>query len=35
MFGSQKISIREKKNAKENDFLIFDCFMKNIKENQI
>ena len=24
-----------KKNAKENDFLMFGCPMKNIKENQI
>ena len=33
MFGSEKY--KEKKNAKKNDFLIFDCPMKNIKENQI
>ena len=25
----------KKKNAKENDFLMFGCPMKNIKENQI
>ena len=25
----------KKKNAKENDFLMFGCLMKNIKENQI
>ena len=25
----------KKKNAKENDFLMFDCPMKNIKKNQI
>ena len=25
----------KKKNAKENNFLMFDCPMKNIKENQI
>ena len=25
----------KKKNAKENDFLMFNCPMKNIKENQI
>ena len=25
----------KKKNTKENDFLIFDFIMKNIKENQI
>ena len=25
----------KKKNAKENDFLMFDCPMKNIKENKI
>ena len=33
MFGSYKI--REKKNAMKNDFFIFGCPMKNIKENQI
>ena len=25
----------KKKNVKENDVLMFDCLMKNIKENQI
>ena len=34
MFGSRKVK-KKKKNAKENDFLIFGCPMKNIKENQI
>ena len=34
MFGSRKVQ-RKKKNAKENDFLMFGCPMKNIKENQI
>ena len=33
MFGSEKY--KEKKNTKKNDFLIFGCPMKNIKENQI
>ena len=32
MFGSQKIK-KKKKIIKENDFLIFGCNMKNIKEN--
>ena len=32
MFGSQKIL--RKKNTKENDFLIFDFTIKNIKYNQ-
>ena len=35
MFGSRKILRKEKKNIKENDFFIFDCLMKNIKENKI
>ena len=35
MFGSRKIQRKEKKNAKENDFLMFGCPIKNIKENQI
>ena len=26
---------KEKKNTKENDFFMFSCPMKNIKENQI
>ena len=34
MFGSQKI-LRKETNVKENDFIMFDCFMKSIKENQI
>ena len=34
MFGSRKVQ-RKEKNAKENDFLMFGCPMKNIKENQI
>ena len=35
IFSSQKILRKEKKNVKENDFLIFDCTMKNTKESQI
>ena len=36
MFGSRKVQRKgKKKNAKENDFLMFGCPMKNIKENQI
>ena len=35
MFGSRKILRKEKKNVKENDFFMFGCYMKNIKENQI
>ena len=35
MFGSRKILKKKKKNIKENDFFIFDCLMKNIKENKI
>ena len=36
MFGSSRVVLRkEKKNDKENDFLMFDCIMKNTKENQI
>ena len=35
MFGSQKVQKKEKKNIKENDFLIFGCHMENIKENQV
>ena len=31
MFGSRKI-LRKEKNVKENDFFMFDCPMKNIKE---
>ena len=31
MVGSRKIL--RKKNVKENDFLMFDCPMKNSKEN--
>ena len=34
MFGSRKI-LRKEKIAKENDFFMFGCPMKNIKENQI
>ena len=34
MFGSQKV-LRKEKNTKENDFLIFGCVIKNIKENQM
>ena len=34
MFGSGKYK-GKKKNTKENDFLMFGCPMKNIKENQI
>ena len=31
-----KENIKEnKKNVKKNDFLMFGCLMKNIKENQI
>ena len=33
MFGFRKVL--KKKNVKENDFLMFDCPMKNIKENPI
>ena len=33
MFGSGKIL--RNKNIKKNDFFMFDCLMKNIKENQI
>ena len=32
MFGSQKI-IRKEKIIKKNNFIIFGCNMKNIKEN--
>ena len=35
VFGSQKIIMKEKKYIKENDFFMFDYFMKNIKENKI
>ena len=35
MFGSLKIIKKEKKNSKENDFLMFDFSMKNMKENKI
>ena len=35
MFGFRKVQRKEKKNTKENDFLIFGCPMKNIKENKI
>ena len=34
MFGSWKI-LRKEKNIKENDFLMFNCPMKNIKENKL
>ena len=34
MFGFQKI-LGNKKNVKENNFLMFGCPMKNTKENQI
>ena len=34
MFDAHKI-LRKKKNAKENDFFMFDCPMKKIKENKI
>ena len=32
MFGSRKV-LRKEKIIKENDFLMFGCSMKNIKEN--
>ena len=32
MFGSQKV-LRKEKIIKENDFFMFGCPMKNIKEN--
>ena len=35
MFGFRKVQRKEKKNTKENDFLIFGCHMENIKENQV
>ena len=35
MFGSWKVSKKEKKNVKENYFLIFGFEMENTKENQI
>ena len=34
MFGVGKYQ-EKKKNRKENDFFIFGCPIKNIKENQI
>ena len=34
VFGSQKI-LRKEKNTRENDFFMFCCPIKNIKENQI
>ena len=34
MFGFRKVQ-RKEKNAKENDFLMFGCTMKNIKKNKI
>ena len=34
MFGPEKYK-GKKKNAKENDFLMFGCHIKNIKKNQI
>ena len=34
-FPGTKHSLRKEKNAKENDFFMFGCLMKNIKENQI
>ena len=34
LFGSRKI-LKKDKNTKENDFFMFGCLMKNIKENQI
>ena len=33
-FGFRKV-LRKERNDKENDFLMVDCLMKNIKENQI
>ena len=35
MFTSWKLLRKEKKNSRENDFLMFGCTMENIKENQI
>ena len=35
MFSFRKILRKEKKNVKENDFFMFSCPMKNIKENKI
>ena len=34
MFRSRKILTKEK-NTKENDFFMFNCPMKNIKENKL
>ena len=34
MFGSHKVARKEKKNAKENDFFIFDFTMKNSKKKK-
>ena len=35
MFGSHKVARKEKKNAKENDFLIFDFTIKNSKKKKL
>ena len=35
MFGSQKVLGKEKKNIKENYFLMFGFTMENAKERQI
>ena len=35
MFGSQKVSKKEEKNAKEHDFFMFGFIMKIMKENQM
>ena len=40
IFGFQKILkfqkiLRKEKNGKKNNFIIFDCLMKNFKENKI
>ena len=34
MFGSWKVSKKEKKNVKENYFLIFGFIIKNTKKNK-
>ena len=34
VLGSLKV-LRKGKNIKENDFLMFGCLMKNVKENRI
>ena len=35
MFGSHKVARKEKKNAKENDFFIFDFTIKNSKKKKL